>query len=320
MAKTVSILIVSYNTCDLTLACIQSIYDQADDETFEIIVVDNVSADGSADEIEKRFPDLHLIRAQENLGFGRGNNLAAQQATGDYLLLLNPDTVVLDHAIDRLVRFARSSPESLLWGGRTVFADGSLNPTSCWRFMSPWSLFTQAIGLGRLFPNSNLLNREAYAGWNRDTVREVEMVTGCFLLITHDLWRTLDGFDDSFFMYAEETDLCFRAQKIGARPLFTPEASIVHYGGASEPVLAAKAIRLLSGKSHFILKNWPRYSRSLGIGLLKLHTGVRALGGGLLARLSRREEYVSTAENWKEVWAARHLWKQGYARPADNRA
>lgn len=312
MSKSVSILIVSYNTVDLTVACIQSIFDQSEDVPFEVIVVDNASSDGSADEIAKRFPNIRLVRSADNIGFGRGNNLAAQTATGDYILLLNPDTVVLDHAVDKIVRFARSVPDALVWGGKTVFPDGTLNPTSVWRFLSLWSLLTQAIGLNKIFPCSDILNREAYPKWPRDTVREVEMVTGCFLLITHDLWRRLDGFDDGFFMYSEETDLCFRARKMGARPMFTPEATVVHYDGASKQVPSAKRILLLTGKAHYMRKNWSPVARLLGIGLLKLHVGLRVVGGQGLALIKRGDKQVETAKGWKNVWSARKGWTQGF--------
>lgn len=312
MSIIVSILIVSYNTRDLTVNCIQSVLDQALEKQFEIIVVDNDSSDGSADEIANRFPDLKLIRSQDNLGFGRANNLASVNASGEYILLLNPDTIVLAHAVDKLIEFARSTREARLWGGRTVFPDGSLNPTSCWRFMSPWSLFLQALGLSKLFPDSDFLNREAYAGWHRDNVREVDMVTGCFLLIESRLWRDLGGFDESFFMYGEEMDLCFRARRMGARPHFTPDASIVHYDGASEPVQSAKMIRLLSGKSHYLKKNWRALPSRCGLILLKLHVLIRTIGSRISASLHGGEKQKMVSDGWKSVWLARNQWCKGF--------
>jgi N-acetylglucosaminyl-diphospho-decaprenol L-rhamnosyltransferase len=133
-------------------------------------------------------------------------------------------------------------------GGRTVFADRTLNSTSAWRFMSIWSLFTQAFGLAKVFDSSDFFNHEGYGGWGRDEVREVEIVTGCFLLIDRELWEQLHGFDESFFMYGEEADLCYRAKSYGAKPLVTPNATIVHYGGASETARAQKIVRLFTGK------------------------------------------------------------------------
>ena len=134
-----SIIVVSYNTREMTLACLQSISEQTQ-LPHEVIVIDNRSDDGSADAIAAAFPDHRLIRAERNLGFAAANNLAAREARGDFLLLLNPDTLVLRGALDRLVAFARKRPEARIWGGRTLYADGRLNPGSCWGRITPWSL------------------------------------------------------------------------------------------------------------------------------------------------------------------------------------
>ena len=136
----VTIIIISYNTREMTVECIQSILKQTSSIRYEVIVVDNASMDGSVEAIRARFSDVKLIPSLENLGFARANNLAAMHARGRRLLLLNPDTIILDHAIDRLHEFALSNPKCRIWGGRTVFADGSLNPASCWRRMTLWSL------------------------------------------------------------------------------------------------------------------------------------------------------------------------------------
>src|SRR5690606_2943956 len=111
---------------------------------------------------------------------------------------------------------------------------GSLNPTSCWGRSTPWSEFCHAVGLSAAFRGSRLLNPEGLGSWRRDSVREVDIVTGCFLLLPRALWERLGGFHPDFFMYGEEADLCLRARRLGVRPIITPEATIVHYGGRSE--------------------------------------------------------------------------------------
>ncbi len=167
----------------MTLECLRSLFDQTQSHS-EVIVVDNASTDGSADAIEKEFGSVvHLVRSSENLGFAAANNRAAEMAKGTYLLLLNPDTVVLDHAVDRILSFAKDRPVNQIYGGKTVFADGSLNVASCWGAMTPWSLFCRAVGLTSLLPRSDVFDTEALGSWNRDTVREVDIVVGCFLLI-----------------------------------------------------------------------------------------------------------------------------------------
>jgi GT2 family glycosyltransferase len=311
----VSILIVSYNTRAMTLEAISSVARETRDVRYEIIVVDNASSDGSAEAIAAHPAAPRLIRLGENIGFGRGNNLAAEHASGDYVLLLNPDTVVTDRAIDRLLAFARANREALIWGGRTVFADGSLNPASCWQRITPWNLVTRLTGLAALYPNSPLFNPEAFGGWRRDSVRAVDIVSGCFLLIPRPIWLALGGFDPAFFMYGEEADLCLRARRIGARPMVTPEATIVHYGGASEKTRAGKMRSLLKAKATLIDRHWPRGTVDIGQYLLMGWPLTRWLAATALSRYRGRESDREAAAVWREIWKSRDDWRFGYPKP-----
>lgn len=308
----VSIIVVSYNTRDLTLACLDSIAAETRDRSYEVLVVDNASSDGSAAAIAAHPLGARLQMPGANLGFARANNLAAEAARGEYILLLNPDTVILDGAIDKLLTFAQAHPDAGIWGGRTVFADGSLNPASCWGRMTPWNMVCRASGLTGIFPSSRLFNGEAYGGWRRDSVAHVDIVSGCFLLIRRSLWQRLGGFDPSFFMYGEEADLCLRASKLGARPMVTPAATIVHLGGASERTRTAKMVRLLAAKSTLIERHWPRPLRPLGQLLLGAWPATRwaALALANIAVPSQRR--AEAASTWREIWQHRTLWLGGY--------
>jgi len=308
MSRSLSILIVSYNTRDMTLACLASVFVQAREVEPRVIVVDNASEDGSADAIAERFPQVELIRLDRNIGFAAANNLAARRAKGEWLLLLNPDTVVLDGAIDRIVRFTAVRPGHGIYGGRTVFADGSLNPTSCWGRMTLWSAFCRASGLSSVFRNSRVFDPESLGCWRRDTVREVDIVTGCFLLIQRELWERLGGFDEAFFMYGEEADLNLRAKKLGARSIICPEATIIHYGGASEPVRTDKVVRLFDCKARLMRKHWSAPAAALGVkclGAWALHRGALLWLGWALTRSKRMKE---GADSWLGVWRARDRW------------
>ena len=180
----VSIIVVSYNTRDMTLECLRSIFRETRLIDFEIIVIDNASTDGSADAISTEFGEsVLLLASSENLGFAAGNNMAATKAKGDMLLLLNPDTVVLNEALDHLYAFASQYPQAGIWGGRTLFGNGSLNPASCWSRQTLWSLFSQALGLSSLFRHSSIFNADGIGGWDRDGIRAVDIVSGCFLLL-----------------------------------------------------------------------------------------------------------------------------------------
>ena len=163
---TVSIIVVNYETRELTIACLEFVLSQTRSESYELVVVDNASTDGFAGAIRGTVPSAHLIASKVNLGFGAANNLAAKQARGEFLLLLNPDTVVLDSAIDRLIAFARLHPDAQIWGGRTFFGDLTLNPASCFRRMTLWNQFCYATGLGALFRWSPILTRSSTADGN----------------------------------------------------------------------------------------------------------------------------------------------------------
>ena len=307
-----SIVVVSFNTRDVTLECLRSVFSETRDASFELIVVDNASSDGSAEAIGEEFGQVRLIGLDENIGFGRANNLAAEQSQGDLLLLLNPDTVVLDGAIDKLVAFADSRPEAGIWGGRTLFGDRSLNPTSCWRGMSLWGLFCRGVGLTTLFPNSAVFNSEGYGGWQRDSIRRVDTVTGCFFLIRTSLWRELEGFDPAFYMYGEEADLCLRARRLGAGPVVTPDAEIIHYGGMSETVPADKIGRLMRAKMTLANKHWSPLRRFLARSLFRLLSIVRLVGYSGAARALGRPRLQEKAATWRRVWQTREDWLKGY--------
>lgn len=311
ISPTLAIIIVSYNTAELTLNALKSVYETTKAANFEVTVFDNDSSDDSANLIAQQFPQAKLIRSKENIGFAAANNEAIKTTDTEWVLLLNPDTVCFEGAVDNLMSFALSKPDAGIFGGRTEFQDGTLNPTSCWRFMSTWSLFTGATGLARLFPRSDLINREEYGKWQRDHVREVEIVTGCFFLTTRKLWDQLEGFDTGFFMYAEEADLCYRANKLGVRAFFTPDASILHYGGASEPVRSDKMVRLLRAKMRFIRKHWSRGQVDLGVLLFKLHVNVRRTAYYILSRLDNKASYRDSLSVWTSIAARQNEWISG---------
>ncbi|MFQ5622514.1 MAG: glycosyltransferase family 2 protein [Paracoccaceae bacterium] len=310
-APVVSIIVVSYNTREMTLDCLRSVAAETR-LPYELIVIDNASADGSAGAIAAEFPELRLLAETANHGFARANNIAAGHARGEYILLLNPDTVVLDGAIDKLVAFARERPEAKIWGGRTLYGDGSLNPTNCWRQMSLWSVLSQFAGLSSLFRDSAIFNPEGYGGWRRDSEREVDIVTGCFFLIGREFWNRLGGFDLRYVMYGEEADLCRRARALGARPRITPAAEIIHYVGASETVRARKMVKLLKAKVTLAHRIFPSWQRWPALGLLRLWPLSRLLATGLLARLTGKARWREAHAGWREIWDRRRDWMAGY--------
>src|SRR5204862_107439 len=228
------------------------------DVAMRVVVFDNASSDGSAAAVAAAFPEIETIAHPENIGFAAANNLVAETVTTPWLCLLNPDTETHPGAIANLLAFAKANPKAGIVGGRTVFPDGSLNQASCWQRITPWSLFTQTSGLARAFPRSTLFNPEAMGGWQRDSVREVDIVVGCFLLTSTELWRRLGGFNRRYFMYGEDADLCLRARALGYRPMITPDAEIMHLVGASTAKRADKTVAVMRAKATLVRDHWAK--------------------------------------------------------------
>ncbi len=317
---TIAVLIVSYQTRQMLLDCISSLLATTPKGLIEVFVWDNHSSDGSAEAVSQAFPQVHLIASKENIGFGAANNRLAELADSEYILLLNPDTLVMEHAVERLLAFADRKPEAKLWGGKTLFPNGSLNPTSCWGFPSLRSLFFDAIGLRTLFRGSAWTNPEGIGGWQRNTEREVDMISGCLLLIKRAFWSELGGFSPLFWMYSEDADLCMRARKVGAQPRFTPDVVIVHIGGASERVRSAKRIRLNTAKALFYKQHWNGVSAAIGSFLLRLHA-INRLAAFTVLAATRGEVYSERREEWRQIWRARGAWSQhAVGRPQDQDA
>lgn len=306
-----SVLLVSWNTRELTLACLRSLYEQTRRTSFEVLLVDNGSRDGSAEAVAREFPQVRLLAEKQNHGFAKANNMAAEEARGRYLLLLNTDTVVLDQAVDRLMDFAERQPAARIWGGRTLFPDGALNATSAWCRITAWSSFCMAVGLTTMIRRSRLFNPEAAADWGRDRELKVDIVSGCFFLIEAALWRDLKGFDRQFFMYGEEADLCARARAFGAQPMISPEATIIHYGGASATKRTDTIMYILGARIGLVRRHLSRGSGSIARLMMIFGSFWRFSLYRLVALVLRSERLRTAADQWSEVWQRRQEWKDG---------
>jgi GT2 family glycosyltransferase len=284
-----SVLVVTYRCREAARACLASLAAGSSSLDVEVVVVDNDSRDGTVEMIRAEFPDVRLVALDENVGFAAGVNRAAEEAGGEYVLLLNPDTVVHEGALDNLVRFARARPEHGLYGGRTLDPDGRVNPGSCWAQPSLRSYLFFATMLSTAFRGSRVFDPEAIGGWKRDSVREVGIVTGCLLLAPRAVWQELGGLDTRFFMYGEDADLSMRAWAAGYRPAITPDAVVTHEIGVSSSSRPDKLVLLFTGKVTLLRKHWSPLRRTLGIALLRLGVAVRALLGSGAWRAVRRE-------------------------------
>jgi hypothetical protein len=229
----VSIIIVNWNTRDILRDCLKSIYSQINNISYELIVVDNASTDGSATMVKKEFPKVILIENFRNAGFAAANNQGMQIATCRYFLLLNPDTIILDGAIQKTVMFADEHTDIGVLGCQVWLNEKEIQQT-CFSFPSLPGLIFQEAGLRRLFPQSHFLGRSNYGWWDRRNEMDVDVVSGMYMLVRREAVNQVGLMDEDYFVYAEETDWCYRFWKAGWRCTFTPKARIIHLDGGSK--------------------------------------------------------------------------------------
>jgi hypothetical protein len=304
------IILVSYNTAEYTKRAIESVYAETHNTDFKIIMVDNNSKDGSEALIAKEFPEVEIIQTGANLGFAGGVNVGAKASNGKYVLLLNPDTVILDGAIDKLMSYANQTPQAGIWGGVTLNNDLSLNPNNARARLSFRTLLFSALGLSKAFNKSCYFNHDNYGCWDRKSEREVDVITGCFFLTPRTLWEELKGLDETFFMYAEEADYCIRAINKGYQPRVTPDARIIHHGGVSETNLSGKMLKLLKGKAELINKHAKNWEKPIHKGLLQLHVLNKLLSLKLISLI--KDDKRDTLSEWQKIYKQRKEWLRGY--------
>ena len=227
-----SIIIVSWNVSSLLKKCLTSIYKYTHDLDFEIWVVDNASADGTLAMLKRFFPQVKLIVNQKNLGFAKANNQAIRQAHGQYVLLLNPDTELIDNSLAKLVAFAAEQPRPCLVGPRLLNSDLSLQP-SVRRFPKFWDQFFILLKIHNFFPNLKPFKKYYMFDFNYQQVSQVEQLMGAALLIPRQLLQSVGLLDERFWLLFEEVDFCQRVHAAGYQIYFYPGAQIVHHKGQS---------------------------------------------------------------------------------------
>lgn len=297
-----SVLIVNWNTCNLLERCLTSIYEDAGAAEYEVIVVDNASQDGSVEMVRKRFPQVQPIANNENQGFARANNQAIRQSRGRYVLLLNPDTEVKLGALGTLVDFMDAHPRVGAGGARLLNTDGTLQ-TSCYPAPTLLREFWRLFHLDRLW---------AYgcyhmADWDLDTPRKVEVVQGAALILRREALDQVGLMDETYFMYSEELDLCYRLQKGGWSLYWIPQSKAVHYGGQSTRQAAAKMfLCLYQSKLLFMRKHHGCITAQAYKLILLAATLARLLLSPLawLERPAQRQQHLVLANHYRRLLAA----------------
>jgi GT2 family glycosyltransferase len=227
-----SIVIICWNDLKVISNCLRSIYEETKAIDFEVIVSDNGSNDGSIDYIRRHYSQVQVVENKANLGFARGNNAGIRVAKGEYVLILNPDTIIHERALEKLVAFAERHPEAGAFGCRVLNPDGTFqNPARPLPSLRGYLLAGLYLRwLGRV---SSFFASDLYPGWGGHSERPIGFQSGCCILFRGGLLRQLGGFDERFFYHFEESDLCLRVWESGASILFYPGAEITHLGGQS---------------------------------------------------------------------------------------
>ncbi len=229
-----SVIIVSYNTKQLLDDCLASLLAaEAPPGGVEIIVVDNASADGSQAMVQTKYPNVRLLASPENLGFAAANNRGTAVAQGRYLLFLNSDTRIEPDALVRPLEFIQANPDVGALTVKLLYPDGRRDPDNHRGFPTPWNALCHFSGLSRLFPHTPRFNGyfQSYADFSQ--THDVEVIAGSYMLMPHDLFDALEGWDETYFFYGEDIDFCYRINQAGYRIVYYPHVTVLHYKGAS---------------------------------------------------------------------------------------
>ena len=287
----VSIVIVNWNTRDLLRGCLASIQAQTT-VPHEVIVVDNASTDGSADMVVAEFPGARLIANTTNHGFAGANNQGLAIARGRHLLLLNPDTIILDYAIDKTLTWLANHPDVGCVGCQVLEGPEVIQQT-CFADPSPLNLLITEAGLMRLARWLPVFGRPWYRGWDRRSEREVDVVSGMFMLVPRAVLEKVGPLDDAFFVYAEEADWCRRIRKAGWRCVFAPVAQIVHLDGGGKSTAQIKSkMYVQMQKSHliYVRKHHGRAGYLIGKAIFIASAALRGLVFGARGLVRPSEE------------------------------
>ena len=255
----ISIIIVSWNVRELLLACLAALPAAVGDAfSYEVIVVDNASEDGTVDAVRTQFPEVRIIANAENLGFTGGNNQGLALARGRFLFLLNPDTLPQPGSIAHLARFLAAHPDVGMVGPRLWYGDGSPQPNRR-RFPTLATLFAESTIIQHYFPGLRLFQRYIMADRPEDEPQEVDWLVGAALMARRAVYEQIGGLDEGFFMYSEEMDWCKRAKDAGWRIAYEPAAEIIHYEGkSSEQAVARRDIFFFSSRVRYAQKHFGR--------------------------------------------------------------
>lgn len=236
-----SIVIVNWNAGSYLKKCLDSVYAACAGLDAEIFVVDNNSTDGSVKKVRDGFPYVRIIENRNNPGFGAANNQALRLCSGEFVLILNPDTEIRADAIGKITDFLRADPSAGAAGAKLLNADGTVQMTCARNYPGLLTEFFWLTTLVRRFPDNRVVGHYLMSYWDHGDRREVDCLSGAFIMARRKALEDIGLFDEDYFMYGEDVDLCYRIKEAGWHIWYLPEAEAVHYGGGSSGRIAEKA-------------------------------------------------------------------------------
>ena len=286
-----SVIIVNYNVKYFIEQCLCSVQQAIKNINAEIIVVDNNSSDGSIEYLREKFAAVKFIINNNNEGFAKANNIALKECKGDYVLFLNPDTIIAEDVLQNCIDFFAQHNEAGAVGVRMIDGSGNFLPESKRSFPSPAVSFFKLSGFSSLFPKSKLFNRYALGFLKEDKVHEVDVLCGAFLMTKKNLLLQLNGFDESFFMYGDDIDLCYRIQQAGYKNYYSGSQTVIHFKGESSKQNSSAYVKMFyKAMIVFVRKHYK--SNAWLTGFL-LHTGIylRAFASFIASPFKRKKIY-----------------------------
>ncbi len=269
-----SVLIVDTNELRVLAPCLKSVFEQTTGISFEVIVIDNASTDGSAEWLEREYPHVRVLRNASNLGFAGSNNRGIKIAQGEYVILLNPDTEVLDGALQKTVEFMGREGSIGIAGCRLLYPTGRTQE-SVRSFPSVWNLFCEATFLYLLFPRSKTIGRYYMSDFDFSKDQKVDWVSGAYFMIRRQLIEKIGILDERFFMYSEELEYCFRAREAGFSTWYFSGASTVHHWGGPRTTNRRLIFWAHKSQALFIKKHFRGFRRQLMLGFKYLGVALR---------------------------------------------
>jgi GT2 family glycosyltransferase len=308
----VSAVIVNWNTRQLLLDCIRSILSETAEPKLEIIVVDNDSHDGSAEAVLREFPACRVIRNPRNAGFAAANNLGIAASSGRYVCLVNSDVKLLDSCLDRMCAYMDQHAEVGMLGPLVLNRDRTIQ-RSVSRLPTVWNTLIQAVFFDRLFPGLPWFHSRFTNIPDLSRPSQVEVLSGCFLMVRRAALNLVGPLDERFFMYKEDVDWCKRFSEAGSAIVFYPEAKTIHYGGASS---SQAPVRFLLEMETANIQYWNKHHSTVAVKTVRvisgIHYGSRLLGWAVMYLL--RQKSRTLASDMVRNSAACLSWLSGFGR------